>query len=99
VMSDLFKAMGAEFWGASAEPDRPGTSLHETGVCRMGNDPKRFVTNRWGQTHDVPNLYISDASIFLSSTDKTTTMPLIAFTLRNSDHLLENFRSGVHRRA
>jgi choline dehydrogenase-like flavoprotein len=99
VMSDLFKAMGAEWWGASSTPDRPGTSLHETGVCRFGNDPKRFVTNKWGQTHDVRNLYISDASIFPSSTDKTTTMPIVAFTMRNCEHLLENFRSAVHQRA
>jgi len=34
VMIDLFKAIGAELWGASFEPDRPGTSLRETGVAR-----------------------------------------------------------------
>ena len=40
VMIDLFKAMGGEMWGADDEPNRPGTSLHETGVCRFGNDPE-----------------------------------------------------------
>jgi choline dehydrogenase-like flavoprotein len=99
VMIDWFKAAGAEMWGADAEPNRPGTSLHETGVCRMGNDPKRSVTNKWGQTHDVANLYICDASIFPSPTDKTTTMPIVAFTMRNCDHMLENFKSGMHQRA
>src|SRR6185369_11811616 len=44
MMIDLFKAMGAEMWGADTEPNRPGTSLHETGVCRMGSDPKTSVT-------------------------------------------------------
>src|SRR2546430_13490877 len=76
VMIDLFTAMGGELWGADVEPNRPGTSLHETGVCRFGNDPKTSVTNKWTQTHDVPNLYICDASIFPSCTDKTTTMPM-----------------------
>ena len=104
VMIELFKAMGAEHWGAAFEPDRPGTSLHETGVCRMGNDLKRFVTNKWGQTHDVANLYICDASIFPNCTDKTTTMPIVAFTMRGCDHMLENFmlenfRNGTHKRA
>src|SRR6266849_3646875 len=61
--------------------------------------PKNYVTNKWGQTHDVPNLYICDASIFPTQTDKTTTMPLVAFTMRNCDHLLENFRTGAHKRA
>ena len=49
------------------EPNMPGWSLHETGTCRMGNDPKHFVTNRFGQTHDVKNLYVCDASVFPSS--------------------------------
>ena len=56
VMIDLFKAMGGELWGADSEPNRPGTSLHETGVCRFGSDPKTSVTNKWAQTHDVTNL-------------------------------------------
>ena len=99
VLSELFKAMGAELWGSGSEPDRPGTSLHETGVCRMGNDPKRFVTNKWGQTHDIPNLYLADASIFPNCTDKTTTMPIVAFTMRGCDRMLENFRNGTHKRA
>ena len=99
VMIDLFKAMGGELWGAGTEPDRPGTSLHETGVCRFGNDPKKYVTNKWAQAHDVPNLYICDASIFPNPTDKTTTMPIIAFAMRTCDYMLGNFKKNVHKRA
>ena len=99
AMADLFKAMGAEMWGVDDEPDRAGTSLHETGVCRFGDDSKKFVTNRWAQTHDVSNLYICDASIFPNCTDKTTTMPIVAFTMRTCDHMLGNFKQGVHTRA
>lgn len=99
IMADLFKAMGGEMWGLSSDPDRAGTSLHESGVCRMGNDPKNFVTNKWAQTHDVRNLYICDASIFTTQTDKTTTMPIVAFAMRTCDYLLQNFKSGLHKRA
>jgi choline dehydrogenase-like flavoprotein len=99
VLSDLFKAMGGEMWSADVEPNRMGTSLHEVGVCRMGNNPKTSVTNKWAQTHDVPNLYICDASIFPYQTDKTTTMPLVAFAMRTCDNMLTNFKKGVHRRA
>jgi len=98
VMVDLFKAMGGEMWGADDEPNRPGTSLHETGVCRFGSDAKTSVTNKWAQAHDVPNLYICDASIFPSSTDKTTTMPIVAFAMRTCDNMLSNFKKGVHKR-
>jgi choline dehydrogenase-like flavoprotein len=47
----------------------------------------------------VSNLYICDASIFPTPTDKTTTMPIVAFTMRTCDHMLEKFRKGDHKRA
>jgi choline dehydrogenase-like flavoprotein len=72
----------------------PGFSLHETGCCRMGNDPKQFVTNRFGQAHDVPNLFVCDASVFLNCTDKTTTISILTFSLRTSEYIVERFRSG-----
>ncbi|MBV9678936.1 MAG: hypothetical protein JO185_21545, partial [Acidobacteriaceae bacterium] len=90
---ELLRASHAEYLGAG-EPDMPGTSLHETGTLRMGNDPKKFVTNRFGQTHDVPNLYICDASVFPNCTDKTTTISILAFTLRTSEYMLENLKKA-----
>jgi choline dehydrogenase-like flavoprotein len=99
VVIELFKAAGGEMWGAGSGPDRPGTSLHETGVCRFGNDPKTSVTNKWAQTWDVPNLYICDSSVFPSPTDKTTTMPIVAFAMRTCDNILANFKKGLHQRA
>ena len=90
-MEQLLRASGAEYLGYG-KPDMPGTSLHETGTLRMGNDPKKFVTNRFGQTHDVPNLYVCDASVFPNCTDKTTTISILAFSLRTSEYLLDNLR-------
>lgn len=82
-------------YGAPAHiPNSPGFSLHEVGTCRMGNDPKKFVTNRFGQCHDVPNLYCCDASVFPFPTDKTTTLSIMAFTLRACEYLVESMRKG-----
>jgi choline dehydrogenase-like flavoprotein len=92
VCSRVIKASGGEVWGEGDHPNTPGYSLHETGTCRMGNDPKRFVTNRFGQTHDVPNLFIADASVFLNCTDKTTTLSILAFSLRTSEYLTEQLK-------
>lgn len=63
------------------------------------DDPKKFVTNRFGQTHDVPNLYVCDASVFLNCTDKTTTISILAFSTRSSERLIESFRHGEHKAA
>jgi choline dehydrogenase-like flavoprotein len=98
VMPELLKAAGGELWGVGEEPRWHGKSNHETGPCRMGNDPKKFVTNRFAQAHDVHNLYVCDASVFVAANDKCTTMPILAFTLRTCEYLIENFRRGEHRR-
>jgi choline dehydrogenase-like flavoprotein len=96
VCAQMLRASGGEFENAGERPEIPGYSLHETGACRMGNDPKHFVTNRFGQTHDVSNLYVCDASVFLNCTDKTTTLSILAFTLRTCEYLIDNFRRGAH---
>jgi choline dehydrogenase-like flavoprotein len=94
VCAELIRAAGGEYTGSGDRPEPPGYSLHETGTCRMGHDPKRFVTNAFSQTHDVPNLYVCDASVFLECTDKTTTLSILAFALRSCEHLIEQFRAG-----
>ncbi len=94
VCQEIFRRADVEYEWADTEPNSPGHSLHETGTCRFGDDPKRFVTNRWCQTHDVPNLYLADASVFPSPTDKTTTLSIMAFTLRACEHMLESFKNG-----
>ena len=94
VCVDLFQKMGAEYQG-HGEPESPGWSLHETGTCRMGNDPKQSVTNRFGQAHDVPNLFACDASVLLNCTDKTTTLSVVAFAMRTSEYIVKQFKAGT----
>jgi choline dehydrogenase-like flavoprotein len=40
---------------------------HPMGTCRMGVDKKRSVVGPDGQAHDVPGLYVADASLMPSS--------------------------------
>lgn len=54
--------------GLKNEPARYRyTSFHPQGTCRMGADPERTVVNPKGETHDVKNLYIADASLLPTS--------------------------------
>jgi choline dehydrogenase-like flavoprotein len=94
ICAEIIRKAGGEVWGASSEPDPPGHSLHETGPCRFGYDPKKFVTGTWCNTHDVPNLFIADASVFPTPTDKTTTISIMAFTIRACEHTIECLKQG-----
>jgi hypothetical protein len=42
---------------------------------------------------------VCDASVFLNCTDKTTTINILTFSLRTSEHLIDNFRRGEHKSA
>ena len=63
-VEDVEKVIG----GLKNEPARyKYTSFHPQGTCRMGRDPKKTVVNPHGETHDVKNLYVVDASLLPTS--------------------------------
>ncbi|GIS93419.1 MAG: hypothetical protein CM1200mP22_06560 [Dehalococcoidia bacterium] len=57
------------------------------GTARMGEDPTKSVVDRWGRTHDVPNLFIIDGSIFTTSACVNPTTTIQALALRTADYL------------
>ena len=69
-----------------------GGGCHNMGVARMSADPEDGVTNRWGQSHDVPNLFISDGSVFASSAAANPTLTIVALAIRQADHIAGRMR-------
>ena len=61
------EAAGGHVLSANAEPVTPGLAIHEMGTACMGKDPTKSVLNKYNQTHDVPNLFITDGSAMASS--------------------------------
>jgi choline dehydrogenase-like flavoprotein len=92
---ELMEAAGGKVGSYSASPSIPGANIHEQGTCRMGDDPKKFVTNRWGQCHDVPNLILADGSIHCTSGITNPTLTILSLTMRNMDHLAAEVRKGM----
>jgi choline dehydrogenase-like flavoprotein len=64
-------------------------SAHLMGGCRMGDDPQTSVVNSYGQTHDIPNLFVCDASIFVTSGAGNPTETVMALALRTADYIKE----------
>jgi choline dehydrogenase-like flavoprotein len=60
----------------------------------MGPDPNTSVVNLHGQSHEVTNLFIGDASVFPAYPEKNPTLTNIALSWRTGDHLVEKFRRG-----
>ena len=51
-----------------------GASTHAYGGTRMGDNPETNVVNRWGFSHEVPNLGVLGASVMGTSGARNPTL-------------------------
>ncbi|MGA8269966.1 MAG: GMC family oxidoreductase [Candidatus Sulfotelmatobacter sp.] len=61
---------------------------HQNGACRMGTDRRSSVLDTNCKTHDLDNLYVVDASCFVSASAVNPPLTIIANAIRIADHLL-----------
>jgi choline dehydrogenase-like flavoprotein len=69
-----------------------GSLIHEVGGAIMGMSAKTSVTNQWGQTWDVKNVFLTDGAVFPSNADKNPTLTIMALAWRAADHVLDLMR-------
>lgn len=87
--SAVAEAAGFEVLSKNTVPNPPGYSIHEVGTCRMGDDPKRSVLNKWCQSHDHKNLFVVDGASFTSAGWQNPTMTILALSMRASEHIAD----------
>lgn len=71
----------------------PGLAIHEVGTARMGRDPKESVLNAYNQSHDVPNLFVTDGSAFCSSAVVNPSLTFMAMTVRAVDYCTKEMKA------
>jgi choline dehydrogenase-like flavoprotein len=83
---ELLKASGAlQTW--QQETESQDFSVHFLGTCRMGNDPKTSVVDRYHRTHDVRNLFIVDGSSLVTGGRGQPTMTIEALAFRAAENI------------
>ena len=87
----LYEAVGA----VSAVRTPPYPSTHNLGTARMSARPEDGVCNGFGQTHDVPNLYISDGSQFTTGAAANPTLTIVALAIRQAEHIAAQMAGGA----
>jgi choline dehydrogenase-like flavoprotein len=92
--AEMLEASGVKNIRISSKLAEPGMAIHELGTARMGDDPKRSVTDSFCQLHDVKNVFAMDGACFVSSACQNPTLTMMAITVRACDHLLERFKRG-----
>jgi choline dehydrogenase-like flavoprotein len=67
----------------------PYPSTHNLGTNRMSESPRDGVVNRWGQTHDIKNLFVSDGSQFTTGAAENPTLTIVALAIRQADFIAD----------
>ncbi|MGB7334507.1 MAG: GMC family oxidoreductase [Salaquimonas sp.] len=86
----VYEAVGA----TRVFPTPPYPSTHNLGTNRMSENPRDGVVNKWGQTHDIANLFISDGSQFTTGASENPTLTIVALAIRQADHIAREMSAG-----
>jgi choline dehydrogenase-like flavoprotein len=89
--SAIYNAVGA----TRTFPTTPYPSTHNLGTNRMSEKAKDGVVNKWGRTHDIKNLFVSDGSVFTSGAAENPTLTIVALALRQADHIVKEMAAGM----
>ncbi|MBL8587699.1 MAG: GMC family oxidoreductase [Methylobacteriaceae bacterium] len=91
VGAAIYEAVGA----TRTFPTTPYPSTHNLGTNRMSENARDGVVNRWGQTHDVKNLFVSDGSQFTTGAAENPTLTIVALALRQADYIVNQMSKNV----
>ena len=93
-MEEIGRAMGASIvWKAPVSPaGAPGA--HHEGGTRMGSDPKNSVVNKYGQTWDIPNLFVIGSSTFPTMSGFNPTLTIQALAYLSADAIVNRYKKN-----
>jgi choline dehydrogenase-like flavoprotein len=72
-----------------------GAAIHECGGARMGDNPSMSVLNEHNQSWDVSNLFVTDASCYVSNGAVGPTLTIMALTARACDFIAQQHAAGT----
>ncbi|MCA0754811.1 GMC family oxidoreductase N-terminal domain-containing protein [Paenibacillus sp. N4] len=92
AMQQAASASGIRLRTENNQPDiclaLPGADNHESGTCRMGDDPMTSTVNRYGQVHGISGLYVADNSVLPSIGAVNPTLSTVALAIRTADYIV-----------
>ncbi|MFO1400170.1 MAG: GMC family oxidoreductase [Steroidobacteraceae bacterium] len=79
----LFEAAGA----VKTLMSRQTPATHNMCAARMSRDPREGVVNAHGQSHDIPNLFVSDGAAMSTPSSANPTLTIVALALRQAEYI------------
>jgi choline dehydrogenase-like flavoprotein len=84
---DWLQASGAQRVWSSAPILGLSGGQHQAGTCRMGNDPKTSVTDKWGRVHGIENLFCADGSLHVTNGEFNPVLTILALAFRCGEYV------------
>jgi choline dehydrogenase-like flavoprotein len=94
TLKEMAHAAGWKIEYANGELGTPGLCIHEVGTARMGSDRKTSVLNKFNQSWDVKNLFVTDGACFVSQGCQNPTLTMMAITVRACDYIVDEYKKG-----
>jgi choline dehydrogenase-like flavoprotein len=67
---------------------------HQAGTCRMGNDPKTSVTDKYGRIHSTTNLFVADGSLNVNNGGFNPALTIMALGFRIGGYIASEWSKG-----
>jgi choline dehydrogenase-like flavoprotein len=71
-----------------------GGGQHQSGTVRMGEDPHTSVVNKYGQVHDVDNLFVADGSVFVTGGGFNPVLTIMTIGYWVSNYIINNWNGS-----
>jgi choline dehydrogenase-like flavoprotein len=88
---EILKEAGATRTWQQVGGKGQGGGQHQAGTCRMGDDPATSVVNRYGQVHDIDNLYVADGGVIVTNGGFNPALTIMAMGFWIGEHLVKKF--------
>jgi choline dehydrogenase-like flavoprotein len=94
---EILKEAGAYFTWKNVGGGGLSGGQHQAGTARMGNDPKTSVTNKFGQVHEIDNLFVADGSLCVTNGGFNPALTIMALGYWVGDYIAKNWNGTKFR--
>jgi len=90
----LKEAGAVKTWKGLGIADGVSAGQHQAGTCRMGNDPRSSVTDKFGRVHSTPNLFVADGSLHVTNGGFNPALTIMALGFRIGGYIASEWNKG-----
>ena len=92
---EILKEAGAyKTWQSVGGRGGPSGHQHQCGTIRMGSDPKTSVVSKYGQCHDIDNLFVTDGSVFVTGGGFNPVLTIMALAYHTAEYIVSNWNGS-----